>query len=370
MIFDQRRLRYKGGPRSFSKKLGHRKRAAFCRYVMRGYPIENGFISPEDVWTYLKADRITCLRCGKAYKALGSHIQIHGWDAERYRRFYGLPWNTGLTSSSTRDLQRRIGKESVEAGIAFAGEPGAHQAKACKAPRRKQAPYLRAVKVLNLRKKLSVDHAPALAGELRLWLDEDYWSVLDRMTEQDRTATDVCGDHDMPGRSVLRLFSRDHPEFSRALEAASERLTFPVQANAQRLGRRFRKQAIKLRKKGLTNKQIGETLGVHFITVRNQIAGVPYLEKTHCPKGHPYSHDGPKKCKICNTEHARRLRGHMVRSESAKTPIRVSCYLCRKPVVRSRLWGRKRKARCHDCYLAYHREYNRTPRRPHQSGVR
>lgn len=361
--YDNQGLRFKGGPRTASKKLAHIKRAAACRYVMAGYPIETGFTSPEDVWAYLNADRITCLRCGKPYKVLGVHLSIHGWNAQRYKEFYGLPWRTGLTSSMTKAVKRRLGKESFEAGIAFGGNPGLGWDKAYVASRRKRAPYLAAVAVRNLSKAPAHDRQRIIAGDLCIWRDADYWSVLDRMTNQDRSVADVCGDADMPGTSALGIFARSHPKYAEALDAVWEGLSFPVQAKAERLGKRFKKEASALRKKGLTAEEIGEELGVHRVTVERYIAGVPCPEKTHCPKGHPYPHDGPKSCRICNTEQARVRRGHLSRSEAAKTPIKVFCFRCGKPVVRSRLWGRKRKSQCHDCFLAYQREYDRTTRR-------
>ena len=367
--FDNRGMRYFGGPRSASKKLDHSRRAAGRRRIMPGYPIETVFKRPEDVWEYLNGDRITCLRCGKSYKALPTHLPIHGWTAERYQEFYGLPWRTGLTSSGTKQLKRKNGIRLYREGIAFGGEPGtAYLDKAYAAPRRKRAPYLNAVAVMNVSKTPTRDRRRVDAGEFRLWLDADYWRVLGRMKADDRAATDVCGDPDMPGTTALWVFARARPDFSRALEASWEALSFPVQASAERLGRRFKTEGAKLRLKGMTSKEIGRTLGVHWVTVVKYLAGVPCPEKTHCPQGHSYPVGGPKQCKICNTEQARISRGHLPRAESAKVRITVACSVCGKSIERSRLRGKNRKARCRGCHLAYHREYDQTVRRSRRRG--
>ena len=137
----------------------NKRRAAARRYVMSGYPIETPFAVPDDVWAYLNANRITCLRCGKQYKALVKHLPIHGWDTERYKEFYGLPWGTGLTSSPTRTLNVAHGKALLEAGIAFGGVPGVGWEKTLAAPRRKRAPYLKVVSKMNFG-KASLMHRP------------------------------------------------------------------------------------------------------------------------------------------------------------------------------------------------------------------
>lgn len=368
-IFAKNRLRFRGSPYTASKKFPAIKSARDRRYVMEGYPIETKFTSPEEGWEYLKADRITCLRCGKAYKALApAHLSMHGWTADRYKEHYGLPWRTGLTCTMTKDSHRRQGLANLEAGVAFGGKvSGEYLDKAHAAPRRKRAPYLKTVSVMNVSTAPSMNRARVLAGELRLWKDADYWNVLDRMKDQDRTAREVCGDPDMPGLTALAVFSRNHPEYSQAMAATWEHLSFPVQARGQQLGRRFKREAARLRKKGRTSKQIGKELGVHWVTVEKHILGVPCPEKMHCPAGHPYPVGGRKRCNICNTEMTRRRKGYLPRAEAARTLIKVSCSFCGAPLVRSWLCGRRRKVRCDDCARDYQREYHLARRKPRRA---
>ncbi len=353
--YNNRTARFAGGSRTASKKMYHWKRAAAARQVMPGFPIETPFNIPQDVWDYLNGDTITCLRCGKPYKALVGHLRVHGWTEEQYKEFYGLPWKTGLTCSSTKSLLRENGLKNVEAGVAFGGLMGDAETlkKAHAAKRRKRAPYLKGVCVLNGAK----DPVRVEAGEFLIWVTDDYWRIPERMKTQDRTMSEVCNDEDLPGVAATYVYARKHADFAKSLDCAWEELSFSVQARGQRLGKRFFREAARLRAQGLIAKQIGERLGVHWVTVENHISGVAIPEKTHCPQGHPYL-DGARRCKICNTEHARAVRGYLPRAESAKVKISVLCSECGASIERSRLSGRRRRAICNNCRKEYFRQYD------------
>ncbi len=180
------------------------------------------------------------------------------------------------------------------------------------------------------------------------------------MVAQDRAVADVCGDDDMPGGSSLWAFAKANPDFLRALDAAWESLSFPTQAKAFKLGNKFKAAAANLRLAGKTAKEIGQSLGVPWGTVAHHISGVPCPPKTHCPQGHPYPKDEPRsrKCRICQTEYARRRKGHLPRAVAAKTKITVACFDCGHPTERSRLGG-NRKTRCDECRSVYRKEYDR-----------
>jgi hypothetical protein len=330
---------------------------------MPGYPITTSFKTPKEVNAYLDADRITCLRCGKAYKALGTHLRVHSWTESEYREYYGLPWTRGLISTGTRVLMKAAGDKLVADGKAFGGREnyGAFADKARATARRKHQPYRRLVAAANVAKTPTRDKNRVLTGEFKVWKDADYWKIPDRMAEQDRTVREVCGDDDMPGPSAMRVFARANPKYQNALDDAEGKLSLAALRRAQRLGKRFKAAASDLRSRGLTGKQIAEELGVHVVTVEKHISGVPVPEKSHCPNGHPYPESqmgGPKRCRQCNTEASRRSHGHMERSEAAKIQIEVPCSFCGKPVLRSLLRGKSGKARCEDCYVIYRQKYN------------
>lgn len=77
---------------------------AIRRKVMPGFPVKSAFLSIHEIEEYFSGDRITCLLCGKSFKALCSHLSlIHKVSADDYKQNYGLPYKAGLTSSDTRE---------------------------------------------------------------------------------------------------------------------------------------------------------------------------------------------------------------------------------------------------------------------------
>ncbi len=361
--YNNRGMRFAGGPRTFSKKLSHVERANQRRAARPGYPIETPFRTPQDVNDYLSGDRITCLRCGKSYKSLGMHLRVHGWTDEQYRAFYGLPWTRGLVCSSTREKMEANAAKKVAEGKAFGGPEnyGKYVKEALSRPRRKYQPYRKLVAASNIAKAPTRNKSRVLNGEFKLWEDQDYWQIPDIMQSRDMTLKEVCALGDIPQTSAVFVFSRENPDFKNRLDKAWDSLSFAALKRAQRLGKRFKAEASRLRAEGFSGPQIADKLGVSVGTVEKHISGVPVPEKTHCAKGHQYPADqigGVKHCQQCNTENARLRRGHMERSESAKTKISVDCMNCGKPVEVSRLRGKNRKARCRSCFLEYHRQYD------------
>ncbi len=256
--YNNRRARFGGGAVTASKKKSHIDRAREARRVCSGFPIETGFTRPEDVWEYLNSDKITCLRCGKPYKALGMHLRVHGWTSDRYREFYGLPWRTGLTSSGTKVKFRELGLRNLEAGIAFGGEPGRNQYMSINAPRRKRAPYLREVAVRNILKVGSVG---------RVWGPEDYELILERMRGQDLTTKEACEAQDVPGVGALFDYRKRAPDFDARFSEVVENLTFATQARCSCLGDRFDKEVASRLRAGDSYTRVARALGVTNMTV-------------------------------------------------------------------------------------------------------
>ena len=86
------------------------------RNTRPGYPVEIAFKTKKEIDEYLSEDRITCLLCGRKYKGLGNHIQIHGYTVDAYKIKYGLPFQRGLTCPSSVELNSSILKKRLAAG--------------------------------------------------------------------------------------------------------------------------------------------------------------------------------------------------------------------------------------------------------------
>jgi hypothetical protein len=182
------------------------------------------------------------------------------------------------------------------------GDPAALE-KAYSAPRRVRAPYLKKVNAINWDRS---DKSRIESGEFLIWKDKDYHRVLERMKSEDKTISEACAGDNVPGTCAFYAFARKNADFNHALNETCESLTFATQARGDRLGERFRREGAALRLAGLTSKQIAKRLGgMHYVTVEKYLAGTPFASKTHCPQGHLYPQNGPRKCKLCNTIQAR-----------------------------------------------------------------
>lgn len=343
--YNNRKARFAGGPITMSKKLSHRQRAEARRQVMPGFPVTEKFLTHEEVHEYLSGDRITCLRCGKSYRSLGNHLRVHGWTEEQYREFYGLPWTIGLSCRGTREKHRVAGRKNVEKGVAFGGVIGDPEVikKAHKAPRRRRQPYRNDTAEKNLS---HVEHQ-------KFFKDEDYRAIIG-LLDAGHTLPEIYAMDGLPSGTAIRKYRREHKNFDKAVRGAIERQPFSVQSRGQALGKRFRREVERLIAAGKTNAEIGELLGVHAHTVMSVSKHMSRPEITHCPAGHEYP-AGTRRCKICNTEHQRRRRGHLPREVAAKTLVKVACVSCGKVIERSRLAG-GRDVKCGECKAEVHRQ--------------
>ena len=88
------------------------------RSPLAGYPIEQPFASVDAVRDYLSEPTIRCLRCGRRFKSISSHLKsIHEMTADQYREMYCIPWTYGLASPDTSDAISRNSQKLVAAGI-------------------------------------------------------------------------------------------------------------------------------------------------------------------------------------------------------------------------------------------------------------
>ena len=88
------------------------------RVPLNGYPIESPFDSINEIREYLSGDLVTCLRCGRQYKGLASHLKrVHEMTADEYREFYGIPWTYGLVCGETSGLISENSTRLVAEGV-------------------------------------------------------------------------------------------------------------------------------------------------------------------------------------------------------------------------------------------------------------
>ena len=355
-ITSNRKLRFdiQGGPRTASLKKSHVDGAKQRRRVVPGYPWEGQFKTPEEVAAYFGDDRITCLMCGKRYKSVGAHLRVHSMTGGEYRKRFGLPWGRGLTCPSTKEIHRALGKKLYHSGGGFASmtdeERKVQRDRAHHARHRPQQPYHR---VLTVRRGC---RTPSLLGaDCRVFHDEDYDRVLEFMVSGDKTLAEVLADHEeIPGPTAVYHEARTNAAFGRRLAEAWETISFAAQARGGHLGKRFFDECKRLRLAGVTTREIGRRLGVHWMSVERRLVGVVAVpEKTHCKRGHKKTRapSGRLKCDICATNTSRALRGHLPRAVAAKVRVDVVCMACKGPTTTSRLNG-SRPVLCPKCRRA------------------
>jgi hypothetical protein len=333
-----------------SKKLSAKLKAWRRRKVLDGFPVETPFKSIDEVEAYFSQDRITCLRCGKGYKALAKHLRIHGWNEEQYKFFYGLPISRGLTSPATRELKISIAKKNYDSKKTFGGEDAVKEAreKSHKAGTlRRNTGYKSMMSLDNLKRD-------------KIFSENDFWGILEKMKELDKTASLICDMDEFPAFTTYRDFARKNKLFRQAARDAHEALSFPMQAKSQILGKRFRDTIAKMRLDGKTNIEIAKETGVSLMTVSLNISHIKKPIVTTCPKGHEKING---RCKICNTENARKLRGNLPREVAAETMVSANCTFCGKEVSRSVIVATRRVIMCDDCKAKYFREYDANRRR-------
>jgi hypothetical protein len=244
-------------------------RAAGRRVVEPGYPIEVPFRSLEDVRDYLSGDRLLCLRCGKTYRALGTHLRsIHGMTADDYRSLYNIPWTYALETPAVRS--RRSSSLRRRDAIRVLQDPEL-RSEAIEKMRRTPQRRPNGLVLFESTKRIlgtSSDHR---------WTASDFRRVCQSMVASDATAKEVCQLSGYPCLTWLKSFARSHAWARTLLEDSWESLSFASQSRAQRLGARFRVAVAEARLRGLTYSQISAELGVNRATVLRHVraAGPP-----------------------------------------------------------------------------------------------
>jgi hypothetical protein len=62
------------------------------------------FQTMDEIRAYVSGNRIQCLVCGKYFRRLQYlHLLRHDMTSDDYREAFGIPWNTSLTSATSRE---------------------------------------------------------------------------------------------------------------------------------------------------------------------------------------------------------------------------------------------------------------------------
>lgn len=258
-------IRFPTSPRGRSDR-SQRKFTA-RRKTLPGFPWMGKFETTDQIAEYFGGNLIECLECGRCFRRLGCHLpRVHGLTMDQYREKYGLPWRRGLTSAASSqsysdamaarladdDERRRLVERAAVARLKL--QPGRN---------RKLAPALR------------VERAARVCGkQQKAYFTRAHADEMLRRVADGRTLRDVTKDADMPKMSWWHEWARENSGYRERYRAIVETLPFPVQARAEMLGDRFRQAVIELCADGLTNKEIGGRLGVHYQTVRVVTASI------------------------------------------------------------------------------------------------
>jgi hypothetical protein len=224
---------------------------------LAGYPKEFVFTSREALDDYLSGDRITCLLCGRSFKALNTHLLIHETDEAAYKERFGIPWRRGLQSTETMRLRKKAGKKALK-------KPGRieHLKK-----QREAATELRREGTSNARPKVGFLIEEYTERALMLQRKESLFdkAALLNALAQNMTIPEAAKSMGYAPKTVSDNRRRDSA-FDEMVARAIEAQPFSVQARGEATGERFEKALRVLFDKGYSDKQAAEKLGVTAMT--------------------------------------------------------------------------------------------------------
>ena len=219
------------------------------------------FLPKQEIDQYFSnPDGIQCLLCGRAYGALGGHLQIvHGISHEEYRDTYGLPWRRGLVSTRVSTRLSTALAERIRSG-SFKPEPDNKAAvgRIRAGGRRKDQPFVTAEKSLQ---------GKGQSKKNRQYGRKDFEKVLSAMLERQTTLRQACMDKGLPPEPTVLRYAESNSGFRKKLLETYHALPYTVQARADMFSRQFFKDLKRLRRKGLSATEIGEKLQVSGKTI-------------------------------------------------------------------------------------------------------
>jgi hypothetical protein len=220
------------------------------------------FSTMKELGGYFKGDRLTCLLCGKRCVQLVAHIlPAHGLSADDYREMFGIPWTYGLAGKSFRQRSSRRMKALRRIGKLPPAPSPRHIRKMLEARRRRRPPA-QAVRDDSLRKLLK------LHGRKQKWARQDFEEFLRRVA-LGRTPAEVGSDKDMPGAKWFHHHLKENAALAGRFRKVWDNLPYAVQVRAAKLGEKFQRDVIRLRRRDLTWGEVASALGVSADAARS-----------------------------------------------------------------------------------------------------
>ena len=226
-----------------------------------GFPWRGKFSKVEELKEYLDHDRLTCLLCGRNYINLGLHISAaHKISMDEYREQFGIPWTYGLAGKTFRARASKNVKDMRKSGKWASAPTKEHLEKLLAAGKTKRAPVA-AFRNDSRRKILE------LHGRSEKWGAQELEEFLRRIASG-RTPMEVACDKDMPGRKVFYQYLKNDTKFAKKFRKIWDGLPYEVHVRASKLGRKFQRDVIRLRRLDMTWPEIAATLGVSVHAAR------------------------------------------------------------------------------------------------------
>ena len=218
------------------------------------FPWRGQFATVEEIKEYFAQDTLICLLCGKEFICLSGHIHAsHEISSDDYREQFGIPWTYGLSGHAFRQAASKRFKKMRKDGL-LPPAPSKEHIKKLHASQDGRRGTVAAFRNDSRRKVLEIH------GREKKWGAEDLNEYLRRISEG-RTPAEVSCDEDMPSTKVFYKFLKENPKFENKYEKIWGKLPYSVHVRAAKLGEKFQKAVIKLRRKGLEWAEIGRELG-------------------------------------------------------------------------------------------------------------
>ncbi len=220
-----------------------------------GFPWKGKFTQVKQIKEYFDHEKLQCLLCGREYHNLGLHITGgHKISHDEYKDRFGIPWSYGLAGMNFKTGASKRLKKLRKLGK-IAQSPSKEHMKKLHTAGKKNRPPVEAFRNES-RRKILEQH-----GRTEKWGDADYEEFLRRVASG-RTPAEVSHDKDMPGHHAFHKFAKAHPLFEKKYKKIWENLPYEVLVRANKLGKKFHNDVLRLRRQDMTWPEIAEELGV------------------------------------------------------------------------------------------------------------
>ena len=219
-------------------------------YPLEGYPKTTMFSNIDDIKEYLNGEKIICLLCGRAYKAIAGHIAVHGISTDEYKEKYGLPYRQGLTSTLTKSKNVANGKK----GIGFASIKNIDEVreKARQAPRRNSLAH-------SLSSRENIKKSPPCLPKFD---DENGIEILKYMVMFNCSLNNAIDNTEIMGRTAFNLLLH-RSDALKGHYAEARKLVSKGKINPIINQPLIMKDIKEMKKNGISLKDIAEKYGLH-----------------------------------------------------------------------------------------------------------